>query len=172
MKGLDQPPFSDRSAFPSLFSIRRDLCSLTLQAGALTEYPERITLARDASSAEVIGHAQELFAEIGSIGPYSIQLLGRPFHRRVHRKVHRRYENSRTTQSTTNPRSERDGYHFNPDYVFPTAGPVVHTLAKLVTPNHPPFRNLDPHPPTPTLYPHLDPIFRYTLTLLPDSAPF
>ena len=47
----------------------------------MTEYPELINLAKDAFPADVIERAQELLAEIGSIGAYS-HSQGVPFIRK------------------------------------------------------------------------------------------
>jgi aspartate/methionine/tyrosine aminotransferase len=61
--------------------IRRNLRSPVLQVAALTEYPELMTLAKDVFPADVIERAQELLAEIGSIGAYS-HSQGVPFIRK------------------------------------------------------------------------------------------
>lgn len=43
-----------------------------LQVAALTEYPELMNVAKDAFPPDVIERAQELLAEIGSVGAYSL----------------------------------------------------------------------------------------------------
>lgn len=127
----------------SLFSIRRGSHSPTSQLAALTEYPELINVAKDAFPADVIERAQELLAEVGSIGAYS-HSQGVPF---IRKSVANFIEGAKIlhtcTRTTTDSALERDGYPSNPNHIFLTAGAssgvslLIQMLIKPVTPNNP-----------------------------------
>jgi len=87
-KGLDQPPIT-----------------FTRQVAALMEYPPLVDLVEDHWPADVIARAQELQAEIGSIGAYS-HSKGIPLIR----------------QHVAQFIQERDGYPSDPEDIFLTAG--------------------------------------------------
>ncbi|KAJ3503263.1 hypothetical protein NLJ89_g8512 [Agrocybe chaxingu] len=87
-KGLDQPPIT-----------------FTRQVAALMEWPELAKLAPHAFPKDVIERANELTAEIGSIGAYS-HSQGVPF---IRKNVAKFIE-------------ERDGYPSNPNHIFLTGG--------------------------------------------------
>lgn len=87
-KGLDQPPIT-----------------FTRQVAALMEWPELAKLAPNAFPSDVIARAQELSAEIGSVGAYS-HSQGVPF---IRKQVAKFIEN-------------RDGYPADPNHIFLTGG--------------------------------------------------
>jgi alanine transaminase len=114
-----------------------------LQVAALTDYPELINVAKDAFPADAIERAQELLAEIGSIGAYS-HSQGVPF---IRKSVAKFIEGAKTREilrgRTADSTSERDGYPSNPNHIFLTAGAsagvslLIQMLIKPVTPNNP-----------------------------------
>ncbi|TFY54697.1 hypothetical protein EVJ58_g8705 [Rhodofomes roseus] len=103
-KGLDQPPIT-----------------FTRQVAALMEYPPLVDIVKDQWPADVIARAQELQAEIGSVGAYS-HSKGIPLIRK------------HVAQFI----SERDGYPSDPEDIFLTAGAsagVALLLNTLITPH-------------------------------------
>ena len=109
----------------------------------MTEYPELINLAKDAFPTDVIERAQELLAEIGSIGAYS-HSQGVPLIRKSVARFIEGMKTARTfTEGITDSTSERDGYPSNPNHIFLTAGAspgvslMIQMFIKPVTPNNP-----------------------------------